>query len=76
MKNHPQYIVIYRDSTRARNRYYGPFISETMAERFVDCLPEPQQGGQKLYRLIRPFTFEECSLATMEIEQVRDLRVA
>lgn len=72
MKDQPQYVIIYKDHATARNRYYGPFVSDSLAEDFMSDLPEPLPGGLKVYKLVSPFTFDEARLASMEIMQSRN----
>ncbi len=63
MKTQSQYLVIYKDSAEARNKYFGPFTSVEMAEQFVSILPEPILGGVKTWNHISPYTHDEAMLA-------------
>lgn len=58
-----RHIVIYRDTLKDRNRYFGPFVSDTMAYDFCDALPTPLEGGYKYVKNLSPYNHEEARLA-------------
>lgn len=57
-----QYLVAYKDNPKAHTRYFGPFVSIEVAQRFLKELPEPQPGGGKGYRLTQPFTANDANI--------------
>lgn len=71
MKN-PNHIVIYRDSKVSRPKYYGPFVSMSIAWAFHDQLPEPLEGGAKAVKSVSPYDHNEAELAAMAITRERD----
>lgn len=54
-----QYFAGYRDHPKAPTRYFGPFVSESVAEFFVAALPKPQKGGWARIRHLQPFGVQE-----------------
>lgn len=71
MKSQSQYLVIYKDSTEARNKYFGPFSSVDMAEEFVETLPTPLIGGSKTWKHVSPYTHQEAVIARQSILRQR-----
>ena len=67
MVAHSRYLVIYKDSKHARNLYFGPFVSLTLAEVFMMELPDPLEGGSKSYRSFQPFDRNETRIACQMI---------
>lgn len=72
MRN-PNHIVIYRDSKVSRPKYFGPFVSDSLAWAFHDKLPEPLEGGAKVVKAVSPYDHHEAELAAMAITRERDV---
>lgn len=53
------YIVGYKDSEDAKVRYFGAFVSESVADFFIAALPEPLEGGFARVVPLQPFTAQE-----------------
>lgn len=58
-----RYVVIYKDRARAPLKYFGPFVSFPIADRFREDLPEPQEGGLKVSRMLEMFGVNDESIA-------------
>lgn len=71
MKHQAQYLVVYKDSTRAPNKYFGPFVSPEVAQDFMEGLPTPLMGGGKTFKHMSPYTYDECGIARDVILRVR-----
>ena len=71
-----QYLVYYKDSPKAVGRYFGPFASIEIANRFLDELPTPLEGGSKGYRLTQPFTSSDTSIIRDLLSQEREKALA
>lgn len=76
MKGQSQWVVIYKDSTDARNLYFGPFVSDTLASTFMGSLPNPMAGGSKTYKQMSPFEYDEIRLACEYIMRARGVSKA
>ena len=72
MKTHAQYLVIFRDGPKTRSYYYGPFVSESIANSFMDRLPEPSEGGLKTFKFISPYNYDEADIASDVILNARN----
>ncbi len=66
-----RFIVVYKDHATARNNYYGPFVSDAIADDFMRQLPEPLKGGAKVVKPLHTFTHYECDMAALEIIERR-----
>jgi hypothetical protein len=55
MVTNKRFIVILKESANSRNRYFGPFVSETMALQALDKLPMIKEGGLKTWRPLETF---------------------
>lgn len=67
-----RYIVGYRDSPKARALYFGPFVSETVAEFFIAALPDPLEGGWTRIVPLQPFMVHEARTVAQLIERNRE----
>lgn len=63
MTNQQRYLVVYKDDADSRNLYYGPFVSLSIAEHFMNALPEPLEGGLKTFKSFQPYSHSEDTLA-------------
>lgn len=73
MISQARYVVIYKDDAHTRNRYFGPFITVSVAEAFLSTLPRPLPGGAKTWKTIEPYSHSEASLARDAILRNREL---
>lgn len=71
MQDSIRHIVVYRDNSKSRVKLYGPFVSLTMANDFMETLPSPMLGGSKSVKFISPYTHDEASLAAETILRER-----
>lgn len=71
MLNASRHLIIYKDSPDARNLYFGPFVSDRLAYDFMDALPTPRQGGNKVVKLLSPYTSDDAHLAVVAIMSQR-----
>lgn len=58
----------------SRPKYYGPFVSMSIAWSFHDALPEPLEGGAKAVKSFSPYDHSEAELASMAIIRERDAK--
>lgn len=54
-----QYFAGFRDSSKSPVLYFGPFVSESVAEFFLAALPKPRKGGWARIRHLQPFGAQE-----------------
>lgn len=66
-----RYIVGYRDSPKSRTLYFGPFVSESVADFFIAALPEPLMGGWVRVVPLQPFMVHEARTVAQLIERHR-----
>lgn len=57
--NPSRFIVGYKDDEDAKVRYFGPFVSESVADFFTAALPEPLEGGWVRTVALQPFGPQE-----------------
>ena len=69
--NPSRYIVIYKDSPKALNIYFGPFVSVALCESVLAELPEPLSGGSKTYKQLSRFSSWEMHVAHKMILDIR-----
>lgn len=67
----PQYLIVYKDSSRSKSHIFGPFVTQTIADDFSDELPEPLEGGHKLRRYTEPQTYTEAKLVAEKLRLLR-----
>lgn len=72
MTHQARYMVIYKDGPDDRNRYFGPFVSITLSEQFLDLLPEPLPGGNKVWKPVEPYTQSDAVFAREAILRSRE----
>ena len=53
------YMVGYKGSPQTSTRYFGPFVSESVADFFTASLPKPLNGGWVRTVLVQPFLSHE-----------------
>lgn len=75
MRN-PQYLILYRDSKRAKAHIFGPFVTQTIADKFKEDLPEPLEGGYKLRRYTEPQTYNEAKSVALSLVKERQRELA
>lgn len=51
----PRIIVAYKDSNASHTRFFGPFVSDSVADFFQACLPVPLKGGWAKRIQLQPF---------------------
>lgn len=61
------YMVYFKDAKGAKSHFFGPFVSERMADEFSDDLPEPTETGVKSVYAVSQYTANEANLASQEI---------
>lgn len=66
------HLVVYKDSSKAQTRYFGPFVSIEMATKFMDELPQPICGGLKDFRTVQPFTASDTQIIRDLLEAERE----
>lgn len=74
MTHQNRYMVIYKDGPDYRSRYFGPFVSITLAESFLTILPDPQPGGNKVWKPVEPYTASDAVFARDAILRARGNR--
>lgn len=42
----PRFVVLHKDHAKDVVKYFGPFVSMSAAETFVEELPAPMEGGR------------------------------
>lgn len=67
-----RYIVGYRDSPKARTLYFGPFVSESVAEFFIAALPDTLPDGWTRVVALQPFMAHEARTVAQLIERQRE----
>jgi hypothetical protein len=50
------FIVGFKDGPDKRIKYFGPFVSQSIADYFRASLPMPQKGGWCRSRRLEPFS--------------------
>lgn len=66
MRN-PQYLVIYKDSAKAKQRFFGPFVQPSIADNFASRLPSPLEGGHKIIKHTEPQTYDEATRVAFQL---------
>lgn len=64
------YMLYYKDQKGKPSHFFGPFVSERMANEFADELPDPLDGVKSVYP-VSQYTSHEANLAANEILQSR-----
>jgi hypothetical protein len=67
-----RHIVGYKDGPDGQTRYYGPFVSPSVADFFIAALPTPLEGGFVRAVTLQPFTVQEAHLVASLIKRERD----
>lgn len=62
-----QYLVVYKDSKGAKQRFFGPFVQPSIAQDFAEHLPSPLEGGHKLIKHTEPQTFSEAQRVAFQL---------
>jgi hypothetical protein len=65
------YMLYYKDSRGKPSHFFGPFVSERLANEFADELPDPCENGVKSVYPVSQYTSNEANLAAQEILQHR-----
>lgn len=65
------YIVEYRDSPEAKERVFGTFASESVADFFRAALPMPLKGGYCRRKMLQPFAAHEAHAIAQTIVRER-----
>lgn len=66
-----RYMVQYRDKRGEVARYFGPFVTMSVAQYFKACLPEPLDGGVCLIHSLQPFSGNEGHIVNQKIIEER-----
>lgn len=72
MKDHLHHIIAYKDSKSSKLILFGPFVSDNIANDFLDTLPEPLEGGSKSLKPLSLFQATEAQSAHDQIMRERD----
>lgn len=55
----PRKIVAYKDSADEPTRFFGPFVSDSVADFFRASLPMPLKGGWARTISLQPFGVQD-----------------
>jgi len=66
------YIVGYKDHRNAKTRYFGPFVSESVADYFKANLPLPTDSGFCRTVMLQPFQVQEGHQVAQLIRRERE----
>lgn len=66
-----QYFAGYKDSPKSPILYFGPFVSQSVADFFVASLPKPRNGGWVKTKHLQPFSVQEGHTVSQIIENHR-----
>lgn len=66
-------IVIYQDAPNSPPAYFGPFVSDTIADAFTRGLPEPLAGGRIVVRSLEEYGHNDTDAITRSIMAAREL---
>jgi hypothetical protein len=66
-------IVIFQDSKDAMPAYFGPFVSDTIADAFVRDLPDPTPTGRVVVRSLEEYGRNDVTAITQSIMDMRKL---
>lgn len=66
------YLLGYKDSENDKVRYFGPFVSLSVAEFFQASLPMPLKGGWARIVQIEPFLAHEGHTVSQLILKERE----
>lgn len=66
------YFAGYKDGPKAPIRYFGPFVSTSVADFFLAALPKPRKGGWKAVRHLQPYSVQEGHTVAEMIKRERD----
>lgn len=61
------HIVVYKDAPDAKERYFGPFASYSIAAFYKAALPRPEKGGWCNIHVTQPFTQHEGHIVSQKI---------
>jgi hypothetical protein len=70
-----QYLAVYKDSEEAQTLYFGPFVSDSVANFFRAALPMPLKGGWARTIPIQPYTAHEAHTVSRGILDRRKAKV-
>lgn len=66
-------IVIFQDCKHSAPAYFGPFVSDTIADQFVRDLPDPQEGGRVVVRTLEEYGRNDVIAIRASILAMREL---
>lgn len=53
------YFAGFKDSPKSPILYFGPFVSQSVADYFLASLPKPRKGGWAKVRHLQPYSVQE-----------------
>lgn len=65
------HLVIYKDSATDRALFFGPFVSQSIAQFFKAEMPQPLEGGYCRIVPTQPFTQQEGHVVFEKLTQAR-----
>lgn len=65
------YFAGYKDSFKSPILYFGPFVSQSVADFFVASLPEPRKGGWVKTKHLQPYSVQEGHTVAEMIKRQR-----
>lgn len=66
-------IVIFQDTKNTPPAYFGPFVSDTIADAFIRDLPDPLDGGRVVVRPLEEYGRNDTAAITRSILEMREL---
>lgn len=66
-------IVIYQDAKGTQPAYFGPFVSDTIADQFERGLIEPLEGGSIRVRTLEEYGRNDLAAINQSIRDMRKL---
>ena len=69
----PSFILGYKYDKDAKARYFGPFVTENIADNFKSELPAPETGGWARIVTLEGFLSHEVNLVKQLIQRERTI---
>jgi hypothetical protein len=69
----PSFVLGYKYDETAKTRYFGPFVTERIAEDFRDNLPATETGGWARIVTLEGFLSHEVNLVKQLIQRERTI---
>lgn len=71
----PSHLVLYRDEAGQPTRFFGPFVSDAIAQFFKAEMPEPLEGGFCKIVPVQPYTQSEGHIVHRKLMDEREARL-